>query len=80
MASKNDLWPMHFDCFCGSGQQWWQPEQKRYACRTCQRAMTEDPNTNVIGVWNGTAPSLPNLTREQAWHRAPPNTVGTDIG
>jgi hypothetical protein len=80
-TSEQTLWPEHFACFCGNGQQWWNREQKRYSCngKNCAIVMTEDPNDGAMGVWMGTAPGEPKVTREEAWHRAPPNTAATDV-
>ena len=76
-----DLWPEHFVCLCGNGQQWWDRKHKSYSCNAigCAKVMTEDRADGAIGVWNGSAPEAPKLTREQAWQRAPENTLGTDI-
>ena len=74
MYFVDQTWPLHFACFCGDGQLWWQREQACYRCKACTKVMTQDVGKHLIGVWDGDAPAAPWLTREQAWDRAPTAT------
>ena len=57
--------PEHFVCFCGEGQQWWDPQHKANRCSApgCTTMMTEDPALDMIGVWDGRRPDAPLLAR-----------------